>query len=58
MKAMVISMLPLFLGVLLYIWQSTNYFSINRIGLGIAFIGYVLGNAGLAYDIYEQWGKQ
>lgn len=57
MKAVLFAMTPLFLGVLLYIWQSANYFHIQRIGLGIAFIGYIVGNLGLAYDIFEQWGK-
>lgn len=57
MRVMYFAMLPLFLGALLYVWQSGNYFSIKRIGLGVAFIGYVLGNLGLAYDIFEQWNK-
>jgi len=48
-------MLPLFLAMLLYLWQSGNYFfRLHRVGLTIAFIGYTLGNIGLMIDIYEQ----
>lgn len=57
MKAMVFAMLPLGLGILLYVWQVTNYLSIHRVGLALAFTGYVIGNIGLAVDIWEQWGK-
>lgn len=50
---------PLVIGAVLYLIQSANYFfGLNRIGLAIAFVGYVIGNLGLVYDIFEQWGKQ
>lgn len=57
LKPLIFAVLPLFLGIILYIWQSANYFGLNRIGLSIAFTGYVIGNLGLAYDIYEHWSK-
>lgn len=45
---------PLALGMLLYVWQSANYyFGLGRIGLTIAFVGYTIGNLGLLIDVYE-----
>jgi hypothetical protein len=55
LNSILYAMLPLFLAMLLYLWQSGNYFfRLHRVGLTIAFIGYTLGNIGLMIDIYEQ----
>lgn len=32
---------------LVYLWVAVNYFKDGQIGLGISFIGYAIGNAGL-----------
>jgi hypothetical protein len=55
MRELIFATMPLFLAMMLYLWQSGNYFfKLHRVGLTIAFIGYSLGNIGLMIDIYEQ----
>lgn len=45
---------PLAIGMLLYVWQSANYyFGLKRVGLTLAFLGYSIGNLGLLIDAYE-----
>ena len=57
MKALIFAVMPLFLGILLYVWQVSNYWNLQRFGLALAFTGYVLGNIGLMIDVWEHWNK-
>ena len=48
---MLIAVLPLTLGLIVYIGQVLGYqFILNRPGMALTFFGYVLANAGLIWD--------
>ena len=50
-KGMALAVLPLVLGLLVYVFQVVSYqFFLNRPGMALAFFGYVLANAGLIWD--------
>ena len=48
---MLVAVLPLTLGLIVYIGQVLGYqFILNRPGMALAFLGYVIANAGLIWD--------
>lgn len=48
---LMVAVLPLALGLLVYVFQVLGYqFILNRPGMALAFFGYVLANAGLIWD--------
>ena len=49
-----IGVIPLILAAVLYLIQSMGYyFMVHRVGMTIAFCGYLIGNLGLIIDYYE-----
>ena len=50
-KQILIAVVPLALGLLVYVFQVFGYqLILNRPGMALAFFGYVLANAGLIWD--------
>ena len=51
-------MLPLILGSVLYALQAAGYaYFLNRPGMCVAFVGYVIANAGFIYDAITYGSK-
>ena len=51
---MIVAVVPLFLGLVVYIFQVLGYqFILNRPGMALAFLGYVIANAGLIWDAIQ-----
>jgi Ni/Fe-hydrogenase subunit HybB-like protein len=47
------AVIPLVLAALLYVLQAAGYFAVGRIGMTVAFVGYVVGNIGFIIDFFE-----
>ena len=48
-------MAPLIAGTMLYAMQAFGYqYFLNRPGMCVAFVGYVIANAGFIYDAISQ----
>ena len=48
---MLLAVLPLVLALVIYVAQAAGYqLILNRPGMALAFVGYVIANAGLIWD--------
>jgi hypothetical protein len=53
-RLILISVIPLALAAVLYIFQAIGYqIILHRPGMTIAFLGYVVGNIGFMIDVYQ-----